>query len=193
MLLTIVRAPCPLLHVTNCRHHMNTKTAQISVGMGTLAGSTVMLLTIVWGGSVLLGRCDLDPDTGAQRDKTLTARWHDLTSSGVSTDEQTTKSARAMLASAGLFVFIQVRNGSGGPHNGGAKWRRRAAGPRAGPGLRGGRAGAIFDAAPGGGRRARRGRAQAPEPPGPPHRLRPRRCRRGWCRRSTRGATRRCL
>jgi hypothetical protein len=28
--------------------------------MGTLAGSTIMLLTIVWGGSVLCGRCNLD-------------------------------------------------------------------------------------------------------------------------------------
>ena len=32
---------------------------QVSVGMGTLAGSTVMLLTIAWGGSLILGRCDL--------------------------------------------------------------------------------------------------------------------------------------
>ncbi|CAD7702344.1 unnamed protein product, partial [Ostreobium quekettii] len=33
---------------------------QVKVGLGTLAGSTVMLLTIAWGGSVLLGRCDLE-------------------------------------------------------------------------------------------------------------------------------------
>lgn len=37
---------------------------QVSIGMGTLAGSTVMLLTIVWGGSVLVGRCDLGPQVG---------------------------------------------------------------------------------------------------------------------------------
>lgn len=35
---------------------------EVAVGMGTLAGSTVMLLTIAWGGSVLLGRCDLDAE-----------------------------------------------------------------------------------------------------------------------------------
>ena len=34
--------------------------AQVAVGLGTLAGSTVMLLTLAWGGSVLAGRCDLD-------------------------------------------------------------------------------------------------------------------------------------
>jgi len=32
----------------------------VAVGVGTLAGSTVMLLTLAWGGSVLAGRCDLD-------------------------------------------------------------------------------------------------------------------------------------
>ena len=30
------------------------------MGVGTLAGSTVMLLTLAWGGSVVVGRCDLD-------------------------------------------------------------------------------------------------------------------------------------
>lgn len=29
------------------------------MGIGTLAGSTIMLLTVAWGGSVLLGRCDI--------------------------------------------------------------------------------------------------------------------------------------
>ena len=28
--------------------------------ISTLAGSTIMLLTLAWGGSVFLGRCDLD-------------------------------------------------------------------------------------------------------------------------------------
>jgi hypothetical protein len=33
---------------------------QVAVGMGTLAGSTIMLLSIAWGGSLILGRCDLE-------------------------------------------------------------------------------------------------------------------------------------
>ena len=33
---------------------------QVNVGIGTLAGSTIMLLTVAWGGSLLAGRCDLD-------------------------------------------------------------------------------------------------------------------------------------
>jgi hypothetical protein len=39
--------------------------------MGTLAGSTIMLLTIVWGGSVLCGRCDLDEQVGVLRQDCL--------------------------------------------------------------------------------------------------------------------------
>ena len=33
---------------------------QVAVGVGTLAGSSIMLLTAAWGGSLLAGRCDLD-------------------------------------------------------------------------------------------------------------------------------------
>ena len=37
---------------------------QLSVGVGTLAGSTIMLLTIPWALSVFLGYRDRDPETG---------------------------------------------------------------------------------------------------------------------------------
>ncbi|GKV16430.1 hypothetical protein SLEP1_g27072 [Rubroshorea leprosula] len=33
--------------------------SQVSVGMGLLAGSTVMLLTAIWGSCVVVGRCDI--------------------------------------------------------------------------------------------------------------------------------------
>lgn len=32
---------------------------QVSVGMGLLAGSTVMLLTVIWGTCIIVGKCDL--------------------------------------------------------------------------------------------------------------------------------------
>ena len=32
---------------------------QVSVGMGLLAGSTVMLLTVIWGSCIVIGKCDL--------------------------------------------------------------------------------------------------------------------------------------
>jgi Ca2+/Na+ antiporter len=34
---------------------------QLSVGVGTLAGSTIMLLTVPWLGGLLIGRCDIGP------------------------------------------------------------------------------------------------------------------------------------
>ena len=44
---------------------------QVVVGIGTLAGSTIMLLSIAWGGSLVVGRCDLDAN-GIAKDRTLT-------------------------------------------------------------------------------------------------------------------------
>ena len=35
---------------------------QLTVGIGTIAGSTIMLLTLPWGGSILLGRVPIGPD-----------------------------------------------------------------------------------------------------------------------------------
>lgn len=39
---------------------METAQAQVSVGMGLLAGSTVMLLTVIWGTCVVVGKCDIE-------------------------------------------------------------------------------------------------------------------------------------
>ena len=36
-----------------------TAQTQVSVGMGLLAGSTIMLLTVLWGSCVIVGKCDL--------------------------------------------------------------------------------------------------------------------------------------
>ena len=36
-----------------------TAQSQISIGMGMVAGSTVFLLTIIWGSCVIAGKCDL--------------------------------------------------------------------------------------------------------------------------------------
>jgi hypothetical protein len=82
--------------------------------MGTLAGSTVMLVTLVWGGSVLLGRCDLDRSSGLQRDKRRTRPWWDLVATGVSTDAATPRCAWAMIWTAGLYLVVQVRRTLGG-------------------------------------------------------------------------------
>lgn len=52
---------------------------------GTLAGSTVLLLSLGWGASVILGRCDLSESSGRAIDKKLT-RGFDLDRTGVTTE-----------------------------------------------------------------------------------------------------------
>lgn len=37
-----------------------TAQTQVSVGMGLLAGSTVMLLTLLWGSCLIVGKCDIE-------------------------------------------------------------------------------------------------------------------------------------
>jgi len=78
---------------------------EIAVGMGTLAGSTVMLLTIAWGGSVLLGHCDLNEE-GKMINKTLTKPF-DPVKTGVTCDSPTSKSAILMVISCLLYFGVQ--------------------------------------------------------------------------------------
>lgn len=61
---------------------------EVMVGVGVLAGSSVMLLTIAWAGSLIAGRCDLTGSNGTATDLTLT-RQFDPFGTGVTTDEQT--------------------------------------------------------------------------------------------------------
>ena len=73
---------------------------QVSVGMGTLAGSTVMLLTVAWGGSLWVGRCDLDGFTGKAIQKQCSHGLADsFANTGVTVDGDTTLNARIMMAS----------------------------------------------------------------------------------------------
>ncbi|GBF88403.1 hypothetical protein Rsub_01115 [Raphidocelis subcapitata] len=79
---------------------------QLAVGMGTLAGSTVLLLSLGWGLSVLLGRCDLS-ESGRALDKTLT-RGFDLNRTGVTTEDDVRRGALILAASALLYGIVQV-------------------------------------------------------------------------------------
>lgn len=39
-----------------------TAQSQVLIGMGLLAGSTVFLLTVLWGTCVVVGKCDIGPN-----------------------------------------------------------------------------------------------------------------------------------
>ncbi|XP_074290247.1 sodium/calcium exchanger NCL-like [Silene latifolia] len=79
--------------------------SQVSVGMGLLAGSTVMLLTVIWGTCILVGKCDMD---GLITIDETDTRGFSLQGSGVSTDIWTSYAARIMAFSVLPFLVVQL-------------------------------------------------------------------------------------
>ncbi|KAH7284982.1 hypothetical protein KP509_33G005500 [Ceratopteris richardii] len=84
---------------------------QVLVGIGLLAGSNVMLLTLLWGSCLILGRTDLkiDEESGIPRamDKQLSKAFG-LSDTGVEIDHLTQLTARIMLLSIVPFVVAQL-------------------------------------------------------------------------------------
>jgi len=82
---------------------------QVSVGVGTLAGSTIMLLTIAWGWCAILARCDIDwsKPGGRAKDKKLSNKF-DLFNTGFTVEPNTKGSAFIMCVTALLYLIIQV-------------------------------------------------------------------------------------
>lgn len=83
--------------------------SQLSVGVGTLAGSTIMLLTIPWGACVALGRVDLAEDGKSalyKQKPRLTKGWS-ATRTGVQATSDVTANAWIMLATAVSYLVIQ--------------------------------------------------------------------------------------
>ncbi|CAL5393525.1 unnamed protein product [Camellia sinensis] len=90
--------------------------SQVSVGMGLLAGSTVMLLTVIWGTCVIVGKCDLHDSIAIDGKDT---KKFSLTGSGVTIDIWTSYSARIMAISVIPFLVVQipqVMNSTSGRH-----------------------------------------------------------------------------
>ncbi|KAL0407407.1 UNVERIFIED_CONTAM: Sodium/calcium exchanger NCL2 [Sesamum latifolium] len=77
------------------------------LGMGLVAGTTVMLLTLIWGSVVVLGSYDLSEaaittDTSASQNKTT------LRGYGVVTDVETSYTARMILITLFPFLILQL-------------------------------------------------------------------------------------
>ncbi|KAJ7298459.1 hypothetical protein O6H91_Y577200 [Diphasiastrum complanatum] len=83
--------------------------AQVLVGMGLLAGSTVMLLTLLWGSSLIVGRCDLYEVDGHlnAKERTLT-KGLNLIDTGVTTDSQTRVAAWIMVLTVIPYILPQL-------------------------------------------------------------------------------------
>ncbi|KAG6397844.1 hypothetical protein SASPL_139293 [Salvia splendens] len=93
-----------LILVSGMSGSVETAQSQVSVGMGLLAGSTVMLLTVIWGSCVLVGKCDLQDNLAKDNQDT---RAFSLTGSGVSTDIWTTYAGIIMAISVIPFIIVQ--------------------------------------------------------------------------------------
>ncbi|KAF5176885.1 Calcium-binding ef-hand [Thalictrum thalictroides] len=83
-----------------------TAQAQVADGLGMLTGSTVFLLTLLWGTCVVVGNVDLLEDL-TSFDAKATKRLSIL-ESGVTTDLQTKITARIMILSTIPFIIAQL-------------------------------------------------------------------------------------
>ena len=92
---------------------------QISVGMGTLAGSTILLLTIAWGVSVIVGRTDIE--TGSDGTKSCKEGEEGMTegfnffSHGVEVSRDVMLVAGGMLLTVCSYFIVQASDFYFGP------------------------------------------------------------------------------
>ncbi|KAI4322989.1 hypothetical protein L6164_022633 [Bauhinia variegata] len=101
----------------------NKETAQeyATTGVGLLAGSSILLLTVVWGTCVIIGKQKFEPDSGAFNFLNSFAGLKSLlTGSGITTNFETTQMARIMVLSVIPPMIMQIPNifhFSSGPRN----------------------------------------------------------------------------
>ncbi|XP_073287240.1 sodium/calcium exchanger NCL-like [Primulina huaijiensis] len=93
-----------LILVSGLSGSTETAQSQVSVGMGLLAGSTVMLLTLIWGACVVFGKCDIENSVAVDSKDT---KGFSLTGSGISTDIWTSYAGIVMALSVVPFVIVQ--------------------------------------------------------------------------------------
>ncbi|KAJ3702174.1 hypothetical protein LUZ61_005879 [Rhynchospora tenuis] len=95
-----------LILVSGLSGSKETAQSQVLIGMGLLAGSTVMLLTLLWGSCIVVGKCDLsDRNTSLDMQDT---KGFNLFGSGVTTDIQTSDAAKIMGISLLPFIVVQI-------------------------------------------------------------------------------------
>ncbi|KAK2966055.1 hypothetical protein RJ640_029987 [Escallonia rubra] len=75
-------------------------------GMSLLAGSTVMLLTIIWGSCIAFGSKDLSENSNSSVVQHLTPKC--LKSFGATVDVQTSYTGRIMILSIVPFIILQI-------------------------------------------------------------------------------------
>ncbi|KAL0399445.1 UNVERIFIED_CONTAM: Sodium/calcium exchanger NCL [Sesamum radiatum] len=94
-----------LILVSGLSGSVETAQSQVSVGMGLLAGSTVMLLTVIWGTCIVVGKCDIVNHVAVDSQDT---KGFSLTGSGISTDIWTSYAGIIMAISVVPFIIVQL-------------------------------------------------------------------------------------
>ncbi|KAM3748294.1 hypothetical protein ACB098_05G097600 [Castanea mollissima] len=95
-----------LVLVTGVTGSTDTIEALAIMGMGLLAGSTIMLLTLTWGSVIAFGSYDLSQPSNSPDIENK--RPFSLTGYGVSTDVETYFTARIMIVSMIPFFILQL-------------------------------------------------------------------------------------
>uniref|UniRef100_A0A0D6QSB8 EF-hand domain-containing protein n=2 Tax=Araucaria cunninghamii TaxID=56994 RepID=A0A0D6QSB8_ARACU len=95
-----------LIFVSGISGSKETAQQQVVIGMGLLAGSTVMLLTALWGACLVVGKCDLSSESVAIDSKDT--KGFSLFGLGVTVDESTRKASWIMMATIVPFIIAQI-------------------------------------------------------------------------------------
>nr|XP_023907289.1 sodium/calcium exchanger NCL2-like isoform X1 [Quercus suber] len=95
-----------LVLVTGVTASTDTIEAQAKMGMSLLAGSTIMLLTLIWGSVIAFGSYDLSQPSDSS--DVENKRPFSLSGYGVSTDVETYHTSRIMIVSMIPFLILQM-------------------------------------------------------------------------------------
>uniref|UniRef100_A0A0C9S785 TSA: Wollemia nobilis Ref_Wollemi_Transcript_13884_1970 transcribed RNA sequence n=1 Tax=Wollemia nobilis TaxID=56998 RepID=A0A0C9S785_9CONI len=95
-----------LIVVSGISGSKETAQQQVVIGMGLLAGSTVMLATALWGACLVVGKCDLSSESVAIDSKDT--KGFSLFGAGVTVDKSTRKASWIMMATILPFIIAQI-------------------------------------------------------------------------------------
>lgn len=98
--------PDATIVLVSCLGPIEEAQSQLAIGMGTLAGSTIMLLTLPWFASLFVARCDIvnGEAVDLQAAPFTRASWREQ---GVSVDKSVPMTAIIMLVTGLSYVIVQ--------------------------------------------------------------------------------------
>ncbi|KAL5729967.1 hypothetical protein ACHQM5_002854 [Ranunculus cassubicifolius] len=94
-----------LILVSGLSGSQETAQTQVLVGMGLLAGSAVILLTVLWGSCLVVAKTDIEGSSSTDKQDT---KIFSLTGSGTKVDIWTCYGARIMMLSVIPFIIVQL-------------------------------------------------------------------------------------